>query len=363
MRKVHIAFHPTSQRSKPMRRQMNKSLLLRLPLLAACAGVLALAGPAAPAGAATEIGQVSAADPGGGCTNCASVQIATDSSANYVMPADGVVTSWRFRANGNPGTAHLRIYRPAAVPGDFELVAKTADRSFALNEEATVPARVAVKAGDHIGIGVTGPAPVFDTGDPDDRYGGVDFFLPIGSVATPNSFGGRRVNMAATLEADADRDGFGDETQDGCPGDPASQATCTPGSSGGSGGSLVPPSSLAVPARDSSAPRVTLAAPRRESVKRGTLHVFATSNEAATGAATGKVTLGRTAKAYRLRQTTTPLAPGVRRKIVLRIPKRALLAIRAALADGRSPTARLTLLVRDPTGNATKALRTISLAR
>jgi hypothetical protein len=159
------------------------------------------------------------------------------------------------------------------------------------------------------------------------------FSLPIGSVATPVDFGQYRVNMAATLEADADRDGFGDDTQDGCPGDPAIQATCASGSSGGSGASVVPTSSLAVPRRDSSPPRVTLAAPRRESVQRGTLHVFATSNEAATG----QVTLGRAEKAYRLRQITTSLASGVRRKIVPRIPKRSLLAIRAALptAEGQ----------------------------
>jgi hypothetical protein len=346
-----------------MRRHKNKSLPLRLPLVAACAGALALAGPAAPAGAATEIGQVSAADPGGGCLFCADVQTATDPSANYVMPADGVVTSWRFRANGQPGTAQLRIYRPAAVAGDFELVAKTPDRSFNLNEEATVPARVVVRAGDHVGIGVAGPAPVFDTFDPDDRVGGMAFSAPIGSVATPVDFGQRRVNMAATLEPDADGDGFGDETQDGCPGDPASQANCSSGASGGSGASVVASSSPAAPGRDSSPPRVTLAAPRRESVQRGTLHVFATSTEAATAAATGKVTLGRAENAYRLRRITTSLAAGVRTKIVLRIPKRALLAIRAAVADGRRPKARLTLLVRDATGNATKALRTISLAR
>ena len=32
-----------------------------------------------------------------------------------------------------------------------------------------------------------------------------------------------RLNIAATLEADADADGFGDETQDACPADPALQ--------------------------------------------------------------------------------------------------------------------------------------------
>jgi hypothetical protein len=36
-----------------------------------------------------------------------------------------------------------------------------------------------------------------------------------------------RLNLIATLEPDADHDGYGDETQDGCPGDRADHGPCT----------------------------------------------------------------------------------------------------------------------------------------
>jgi hypothetical protein len=329
--------------------------LLRVPLITACVAALGLAGLAGRADAATQVGQaVVDPTPGGGCISCAMVQAATDPSVTYAMPADGVLTSWRFHANGQAGTAHLRVYRPAATPGQFELVARTPDRAFALDEEATVPARVPVKAGDRIGIGVGGPSAVFNTGDPDDQYGAIDFNQPVGSVSIADVSGERRVNIAATLEADVDKDGLGDESQDGCASDPAPGATCTPGSTA--------PSS-APPAQDSSAPILALAAPRRESVKRGRLYVYAKSNEAAAAVLTGRVRIGHSARSYRLRHANASLAVGSRKKIVVRIPKRALRSVRTALRAGRSPKARLTVLARDTAGNATKAIKRMRLVR
>lgn len=330
-----------------MPHRKHNSRLLRVPLITACIGVLGLAGLAGSADAATEIGKVVIdPTPNNGCMFCATAQLTVNPSATYAMPTDGVLTSWRFHANGQAGTAHLRVYRPAATPGEFELVAKTPDRPFALDEEATVPTRVPVKADDRIGVGVAGPAGVVLTSDYNDHTGGFDFFAPIGSVASTSPTGGHRVNIAATLEPDADKDGFGDESQDGCPGDPASQATCT-----------------APPAVDSSAPILALAAPRRESVKHRRLHVYAKSNEAAAGVVTGRVRIGHSAKSYRLRQANPSLAAGSRTKIVVRIPKRALIAIRAALRAGHRPNARLTVLARDAGGNATKAVKKIRLVR
>jgi hypothetical protein len=337
-----------------MRHRKHNSRLMRVPLITACIGVFGLAGLAGSANAATQIGEVVVdPTPGGGCMFCATVQVAANPSATYAMPADGVLTSWRFHANGQAGTAHLRIYRPTGTPGQFELVAKTPDRPFALDEEATVPARVPVKADDRIGIGVAGPSGVLLTSDYNDQTGGVDFFAPIGSVSSPNPTGGHRVNIAAMLEPDADKDGFGDESQDGCPSNPASQAACA--------GSTPPPSPP--PAVDSIAPTLALAAPSRESVKHGRLHVFGKSNEAAAGVVTGRVRIGRSARSYRLRQANASLATGSRTKIVVRIPKRALLGIRAALRAGRRPNARLTLLARDTAGNAAKAVERIRLVR
>jgi hypothetical protein len=332
-----------------MHRQKHNLRRLGVPLITACVAALGLAGSA---DASTQVGQAVVDPSVGGCTSCAIVQTETDPSATYAMPADGVLTSWRFHANSEAGTAHLRIYRPAATPGEFEFVARTPDRAFALDEEATIPARVPVKAGDRIGIGVVGPSAAFNTGDLDDQLGGVDFFLPIGSVSTPNVNGGRRVNIAATLEADADKDGLGDESQDGCASDPAPGATCTTGSTA--------PSS-APPAQDSSAPILALAAPRRESVKRGRLYVYAKSNEAAAAVLTGRVRIGHSARSYRLRHANASLAVGSRKKIVVRIPKRALRAVRTALHAGRSPKARLTVLARDTAGNPTKAVKRLRL--
>jgi hypothetical protein len=91
--------------------------------------------------------------------------------------------------------------------------------------------------------------------------------------------------------------------------------------------------------------------------------VNATSNEAASGVVTGRVTIGRSAKSYRLRQANVSLVAGSSTKMVVRIPKRALLATRAALRAGRSPNARLTLLARDTAGNTTKAVKRIRLVR
>ena len=350
-----LSFH---SRKSSMRHHPRSSRLLRVPLITACIGVLGLAGLAGSAHAATQIGQVVDDPSVGGCTSCAFVQVATDSSATYAMPANGVLTSWRFHANAKPGTAHLRVYRPAATPGEFELVARTPDRAFALNEEAAVPTRLPVKVDDRIGVGVDGPSGNFDTGDFDDQLGGVPFFVSIGSVSSPNLFAASRVNIAATLEADADKDGFGDETQDGCPGDPTTQASCTGASDSGS--SAPAPGA---PAVDSSAPILALAAPRRETVKRSGLFVYAKSNEAAAGLVTGRVKIGRSARSYRLRQANASLAAGSRKKIVVRIPRRPLLAIRAALRAGRRPRALLTVLARDAAGNPTKAVKRIRLVR
>jgi hypothetical protein len=343
-----------------MRHRTQHSRILRLSLVTACIGVLGLAGLAGSANAATQLGQVGVEDPSlGGCTHCALMQVATDPSVTYAMPSDGVITSWRFRAVAKPGTAHLRIYRPAATPGQFQLMAWTADHTFALHEEATVPVRVPVKAGDRLGIGTNGPPGMFYTADLANQLGGVPFYAPMGSISTPNTSGGARVAIAATLEPDADKDGFGDESQDGCPSDPTSHAACA----GSAPPPTAPPPSSAPPAVDSSAPILALAAPRRESVKHGSLHVYAKSNEAAVGVVTGRVRIGRSAKSYRLRHASPSLAAGSRTKMVVRIPKRTMLAIRAALRAGHSPNARLTVLARDVAGNATKAVKKIQLVR
>ena len=52
--------------------------------------------------------------------------------------------------------------------------------------------------------------------------------VPVGSTATATGpFPTYRVNVAATVEPDADRDRYGDRSQDGCPAQAATHRRCS----------------------------------------------------------------------------------------------------------------------------------------
>jgi hypothetical protein len=79
-----------------------------------------------------------------------------------------------------------------------------------------------VNAGDVLGLSplTPGTCGVNDMTLPFD--GIVSVFVqpdpPVGTTLTPNGSGGGIIPVGASLEPDADGDGFGDETQDQCPG-------------------------------------------------------------------------------------------------------------------------------------------------
>jgi len=116
-------------------------------------------------------------------------------------------------------------------------------------------------------------------------------------------------------------------------------------------------------APDHSAAGVTLGAPSRESVRNRRLHLFAMSDEPAIGVASGRIAIDALANSYRLRTTTTALAANTRTNIRLRIPRKPLRAIRAALARHEKLRARIVVRVQDRAGNLTTKLRTIRLEK
>jgi hypothetical protein len=148
--------------------------------------------------------------------------------AQLSSPIDGVVVRYRVESN-DWGTIALRILRPAAA-GAFDAVATsgTAFVSGATDDLAHIQAaQVPIAAGDQIGIDTDGSfalqAPVTDG-----RYG---YWSPRLADSDPPSAPnlGSTFTVAlfnADVEADADHDGFGDETQDGCPGVTGPQAGC-----------------------------------------------------------------------------------------------------------------------------------------
>jgi hypothetical protein len=197
-------------------------MALRVAVLAAAAALLT---PAA-APAATTIGSALArnangveqcADPGG----CTIVQTQLN-GLPVKVPYDGVLVSWGARAF--PGGLHppidFRVLRPGAG-GAVTAVAKDADRILPSDgSSGGGTTRLKVRAGDLIGVDL----------DPGDELGSVgpgsfttsSTFIPkLGAAETrpPSSTDmfADEFLLQATVEHDVDGDGYGDETQDGCP--------------------------------------------------------------------------------------------------------------------------------------------------
>jgi hypothetical protein len=127
--------------------------------------------------------------------------------------ADGILTSWRFRSAPEAGTTVLQLLRPSS--SSFTVVAESAPAPVTTKEITTLPAQVAVKAGDVLAvrsvtgdIGAVGGAPgnVITMNSPP---------ATLGQTWTPTDAGSDiRLLAQADVEPDADGDGKGDVTQD-----------------------------------------------------------------------------------------------------------------------------------------------------
>jgi hypothetical protein len=179
----------------------------------------------------------------------------------------------------------------------------------------TFSARLPVRAGDLIGTyGITTSEPVTvycNSGNPGDKAAVIEGNPPLNFTATALGEGeGIQVPITVSVEPDADNDGFGDETQDGCPQSATTQAAC-------------PPVALSTSTQ----------------VRKGSVTVIVTSSTAAPVSVAGVVKLGKGKKAT-LNGGTQNLTPGVLGKFKLKFTKK----VKAKLKE-LSPKQKLTLNV------------------
>jgi hypothetical protein len=217
-----------------------------LGVVVACAAAVTLCAPAS-AGAATTIGQVNPSTPNGG-GNCDPQEVYTQSrSAGVVLdtaPSAGVITSWATNATDTPGQqAQLKTISSTPNPGAvFTVQASSALQALTpstLNRFAT---RIPIQAGQRIGYFF--PAGADDSQsctyngvqNPNEVAAGPSNGQPGSSFTDVDGSSQKLLNLEATIEGDADRDGFGDETQDRCPGAAGTNGGCS-SSGGGAGGS------------------------------------------------------------------------------------------------------------------------------
>jgi hypothetical protein len=184
------------------------------------AGMLAAGTLAAPAGAATTVGSTVAGDSSSSCT--VGTIVWNTGPAQVVPAGGGVITALSSRSGLDGKHISLKVVRP--VGGSATVVGTTALLSYSGGAAGQTGLHIPVQAGDAVAIWVgddgtqcaanSGSDPLAgSTSVPTDPQPGTSFAY----VSTT----GATVAVSGTVEPDADGDGFGDETQDSCPTDPA----------------------------------------------------------------------------------------------------------------------------------------------
>jgi hypothetical protein len=156
-------------------------------------------------------------------------------------PISGVLTSARVKTAGGANTVAVRVLRPDAllpftylnfgpeitIPVPADAGATGGHLSEATNLHHTIA------AGDRLGIGWAESATPLKYGVFDGAHASCAFRQgaigdhPVDTSATYNNAGcGFEILVQGTVEADADHDGFGDDTQDQCPTNASVQTTC-----------------------------------------------------------------------------------------------------------------------------------------
>ncbi len=204
-------------------------------VIALLAGCVALAislgaGLAVAVGGSTEVGQTTSTPTFGVNTPVAPFST-VPGTPSYATP-NGVLTSWRFHSSADPaaGAVRLKIFRYTGTALVFKVLAESSLKTLQPDTAYDFKERIPVDQGDLLGLTASGDAEVGITvpGTPQNQlaqFGGGD--IPPGATGTATiAWPDLRPSVAATIEADADGDGFGDDTQDKCPVDRTTQALC-----------------------------------------------------------------------------------------------------------------------------------------
>lgn len=294
--------------------------ILRLALAATLASAVAAT---APAGAATTIGSTCNSFQGG-----SPLMIQTGinpGTTSYTVPFDGVLTSWRTDRTATPSEGLVSAILATGGGSNWVIAAATPYEFVPGSAPAGFAARVSVRAGQQLGSSTyNSPALMCGTSATADLLEGGPV-KPVGSPFTTSTSSADRVNIEATIERDADGDGYGDETQDGCPQSASFQKAC---------------------------PLLTLGQRSTSSPRRISVQVTASSDTSVTATATITLASKTTAK---VKSKATAISAGSFKTIKLSLPSSVRSALKrkklkatvtvsgSGLANTATSSARITL--------------------
>ncbi len=141
----------------------------------------------------------------------------------YRIPSAGVITRWRIRteAGSTAQQIDLRVIRPNSDFSSFYFVSASAAQALPTSAQtSTFDTRLPVAAGDYIGLENEQSKTariIDDVSSASVRSFAGDAAVGSGAPSGPE-LSGLELMINADVEPDADQDGFGDDTQDNCPG-------------------------------------------------------------------------------------------------------------------------------------------------
>ena len=149
-----------------------------------------------------------------GCTNA----VTSAPSSVVTVQTGGVISRWRVRAGTEVTPVRLQVVRRTGADGVE--VGRSAEVTPPAGTITGYPTRLAIAPGDQIALmccsGTSGAFFADGTGATLDRWE-----PPLSTLARPpESSPNLEALINADVEPDVDNDGFGDETQDTCPGVP-----------------------------------------------------------------------------------------------------------------------------------------------
>jgi RTX calcium-binding nonapeptide repeat (4 copies) len=198
----------------------------RVSAVALLATIAVIAAPST-VSAATPLGETFA--PNWPCRDNLNFLQSGSPGTRYAAPQDGVISTWSFHApDSGSDLLKLKVGRPATTsgpgepgpyPGAITAPFRTVGESALVDPSPgalnSYSARIAVLAGDLIGLywnaGNTAPCAAIRNGYAIRNHDGD---VPPSTTARFTEQPGFQLGISASLEADCDKDGLGDETQD-----------------------------------------------------------------------------------------------------------------------------------------------------
>jgi LEA14-like dessication related protein len=261
------------------------------------------------------------------------VQLSSTSNPGSVtVPVSGVITKWGINVVAYPGgiSEKLKVLRPAGK-NTFTTIGESSVQPIAGGQNS-FETRIPVQAGDRLGaFSLLETIFCEEASSLTDVMGTAASDPPVGSTTLFTEQAKGQVAIHATVEPDADGDGYGDETQDKCPQSAAFHTEC---------------------------PIVAIGVGPVVKNKNSAILTLTTDNEAPIKV-TGTVKLGK-GKTAKLSGGKQVVKPGKISSFTLKFTSK----LRAALADltpSQSLPLKITASAKDVVGRITKAQLKVKL--